>query len=89
MELTLEKELVARVFLHKVAIVRSAIINTYIAREIKKGGIVISLPCIEQEAMDFSDRIISNILSEGALDEVYEKAWEVMEDHIPDDFSIM
>ena len=89
MELTLEKELVARVFLHKVAIVRSALVNTYIAHELDKGGITLALPCIEKNALNYSDEVISKILAIGTLDEAYDKAWELIKEHMPDDFCIM
>ena len=87
--MTLEQELRVRVFLHKIAIVKSALANTYIAEELNKGGITLSLPCIEKNALDFSDNIVAKILSKGDLDEAYNKAWEVMGDRIPDDFTIM
>ena len=89
MELTLEKELVARVFLHKVAIVKSALANTYIREEVKKGGIMLSQPCLEQNAMDYADNVMQRILGTGSLDEAYDKAWELVGRHMPDNFSIM
>ena len=89
MELTLEQELRARVFLHKVAITKSAIANTYIAEETKRGGIIVSLPCLENNALEFADKIMKNILSKGKLDEAYDKAWTGIKDFIPDNFSVM
>ena len=89
MELTLEKELKVRVFLHKVAIVRSAIVNSYVAQELNRGGITLALPCIEKNALDFSDEVISKVLATGSLDEAYNRAWEVVAERMPDDFSIM
>ena len=89
MELTLEKELVARVFLHKVAIVKSAIANNYIKEEVKRGGIMLSQPCLEQNALDYADNVVQGILSVGSLNEAYDKAWEVVSTRMPDNFSIM
>lgn len=89
MELTLEQELGARTFLHKVAIVKSAVINSYIADEIKKGGITLSFPCIEQNAVEYSDQVMSRILGTGKLDEAYDNAWNIVGKLLPDNFSIM
>lgn len=89
MELTLEQELRARVFLHKVAITKSAIANTYIAEETKKGGIIVSLPCLENSALEFADKVMKNILGKGKLDEAYDRAWAEVKDSIPDNFSVM
>lgn len=89
MELTLEKELKARIFLHKVAVIRSAIVNSYMAEELSKGGLMLSLPSIEKNAVDFSDSVMSKILFTGKLDEAYDKAWECIGELMPDDFCIM
>ena len=89
MEKTLEKELKARVFMHKVAIVKSVIANKYIQEELEKGGITIALPCLEKNAVEHANKVLTDIITKGGLDEAYEKAWEVVADRIPDNFSIM
>ena len=85
----IEKELVARVFIHKLAILTSAIANSYIVKEKKKGGIMLAEPCLEQDALEYANNKIQHILYKGELDEAYEEAWELVSKHMPDNFSIM
>ena len=85
----IEKELTMRVFLHKVAILKSAIANSYIVKEKKKGGIMLAEPCLEQLAIDYADNKVQHILFAGRLDEAYEEAWELVSKHMPDNFSII
>ena len=85
----LEKELKMRVWLHKVAIVKSAIASSYMSHEAKKGGLMLSRPCLEQNAIEYSDKVMAEVLLKGKLDEAYDKAWECVGELMPDDFCVM
>lgn len=85
----LEKELQARIFLHKVAIVKSTIAHSYIAGEREKGGLMLSEPCLEQNALEFADVTMQHVLQNGMLNEAYDKAWDIIGEFIPDDYCIM
>lgn len=89
MEFTLEKELQARIFLHKVAIIKSTIAHAYISKEKAKGGLIISEPCLEDNAMEFANITMQHVLAKGELDEAYDKAWEEVKNSLPDNFCIM
>ena len=85
---TIESELKARVFLHKVAIVKALIVNTYIKKE-KTSGIVLTDNYLIEQAEQKADVEMARIMQQGKLDTAYDKAWEVMADIIPDNYSIL
>ena len=88
MDTTLEKELTTRIFLHKVTIIKSALMNTYIAGELKKGYTMIPRTCLERGAMNYADKLMSDIMEEGRLEEAYEKAWNLIGTRMPDNYRI-
>ena len=85
---TLESELKARVFLHKVAIVKALIVNTYIKQE-KNNGIVLTDNYLIEQAEQKADIEMARIMQQGKLDTAYDKAWEVIAYTMPDNYSIM
>ena len=85
----LEQELQARIFLHKVAIVKSTVAHAYITSEKARGGIMLADPSLEDNAMEFADAIVQELLEKGELDNVYDKAWEEIKYYIPDNYSII
>ena len=85
----LEKELKARVLLHKVAIVKATLAHSYIAREKARGGLMLSEPCLEQNALDFANDKLTGIMFAGKLEEVYNEAWESLKDTMPDNYNIL
>ena len=84
----LEQELQARIFLHKVAIVKSTVAHAYIVKEKAKGGLMLAEPCLEENAMEFADTIVHKLLEKGKLDNAYDKAWEEVRNYIPDNYCI-
>ena len=85
---TIESELRARVFLHKVAIVKAVIVNTYVKQE-KANGIVLTDNYLIEQAEQKADIEMARIMQQGMLDTAYNKAWEVIADIMPDNYSIM
>ena len=85
---TIESELKARVFLHKVAITKALIVNTYIKKE-KASGIVLTDNYLIEQAEQKADIEMARIMQQGMLDTAYDKAWEVMADIMPDNYNIL
>ena len=85
---TIESELKARILLHKVAIVKALIVNTYMKKE-KANGIVLTDNYLIEQAEQKADIEMARIMQQGMLDTAYDKAWEVMADIMPDNYSIM
>lgn len=85
----LEKELKARVLLHKVAIVKATLAHSYITKEKARGGVILSDPCLEQNALEFANDKLTGIMFAGKLEEVYSEAWESLKDTMPDNYSIL
>lgn len=85
----LEQELQARIFLHKVAIVKSRVAHAYITAEKARGGLILAEPCLEDNAMEYANTIVQKLLEKGKLNNAYDEAWEKVKDYIPDNYSIM
>lgn len=85
---TIESELKARIFLHKVTIVKAIIINTFVKLE-KANGIVLTDNYLIEQAERKADIEMARIMQQGKLDTAYEKAWESIAYIIPDNYSIM
>jgi hypothetical protein len=88
MEITLEKEVLARVFMHKRAVLGAFIFQEYMDRQEQKG---VSLPkgIIEEQAEKFSDFFIEDALKDGTFNDMYEVAWEKLSPMLPEDFCII
>ena len=85
---TIESELKARVFMHKLAIVKALIVNTYIKKE-KTSGIVLTDNYLIEQAERKADNEMARIMQQGMLDTAYNKAWEVIADLLPDNYNIL
>ena len=81
--LTLEKELQARIFLHKVAITGSVLTSIYMNKE-KQGDVNIPDFQLREQASKHSNRIIQHALKEGTLDTLYENAWREVKNIMPE-----
>ena len=84
---TLEQELKARTFLHKVSIVGGALMRNYIISNSQ--GITLHPSIIEHEADQYSNKIIQNAISNGTFDELYNRVWEQLKDVIPDNLKLI
>ena len=86
--LTLEQELLARIFLHKVSIVGGVLMKEFIARESQSP---IKLPPfqMEQQADLYSDSIIQKAMAEGTFDKLYNESWDKVKNIIPEHMCII
>ena len=85
----LERELTARIIMHKIAIVKGTLAHAYISKEKRNGGIMLAEPSLEQNALEFADQKMTDIMYAGKLDEAYEEAWNLLKDTMPDDYCIV
>ena len=80
---TLERELKARTYAHKFAIVGAY----YVQQQCKQTGYInLPLPIIEAQAVEEVPKFIQYLLENGLFNDAYEQAWESMKDKIPNDF---
>jgi hypothetical protein len=89
MELTLEQELQARIFVHKTALVGGYIMQDFINKEMAKGGITLSLPLVQRMADEYSNRVMQHALRTGTFDDLYNKIWEKIAPIIPDNTKVL
>ena len=81
--LTLEQELLARIFLHKVSITGGVLMKEYIHRE-SQSDIKIPTVTLEQMANNYSEEVMQKALQDGTFDKLYEESWEKIKHTIPE-----
>ena len=89
MELTLEQELQARIFVHKTALVGGYLMKQYIDKELNKGGITLPLPILHMHADEYSNRVMQRALQMGEFDALYNTIWEIIAPIMPDDTKVL
>ena len=88
MALTLEQELKARIFLHKVAIAGGVLMREYISSQLN-GDVKLPKFQVAEQADEYSNRIIRQAMEQGTFDALYEKAWDKIVDIMPDDTNLI
>ena len=88
MGMTLEQELRARIFLHKVAITGGVLTSEYLQSQ-SNGAVKLPRFQVEEQADEYSNDIIKKALEKGTFDALYEKAWAKIADKIPDDTNLI
>lgn len=83
--LTLEKELQARIFMHKVSIAGGVLMKEYMDKELHK------LPnhIIQDQADEYSNGIIQQALQNGTFEILYENAWNKIKNTIPEHMKVL
>lgn len=83
--LTLEQELTARIFLHKVAIAGGVIMKNYMENQrYIEGETNISEPLLEELADQYSDKLIKQAFEKGTFEDLYNSAWESIMETMPE-----
>ena len=82
-ELTLEQELTARIFLHKVAIAGGVIMDRYM-KEQQKGNINIPSFVLEDVADTYSNNVMQKAMQDGTFEELYNNAWSSIVETMPE-----
>lgn len=81
----LERELKARTYAHKFAIVGAY----YVEQQCKQTGFInLPIPILQAQAVEKVPFYIHNLLEQGLFNDAYEQAWESMKDRLPNDFII-
>lgn len=88
METTFEKELLAREFQHRFAILGADLAQQYV-KEQTTGDVVIPAFMVEQQKMQYVTNTIHEYLEKGTFESEYEKAWDKIKDVIPDNYSTL
>ena len=87
-ELTLEKELQARIFMHKITVTGGVLMKEYIEKEMQG---IIKLPnhIIKEQADQYSNGIIQQAIQNGTFDILYENAWDKIKNIIPENMKVL
>ena len=83
MELTLEQEFMARVFMHKTVLTSSIIAQDFIEEQ-SKGEVTIPSCMLLDQATEYSNTVVRTALQRGTLDDLYNDAWERLKDTMPE-----
>jgi hypothetical protein len=81
--LTLEQELLARIFVHKVSITGGVLMKEYINSQ-AHGDVNIPMFQLEEQADKYSDSIIQKALQDGTFNQLYEQSWDKVKHTIPE-----
>ena len=84
--ITLEQELQARAFMHKVAIVGGVLMSAYI--KANSNGINFPPNIIEQHADEYSNKVIKYAIEHGTFESLYNNSWNSIKDNIPDNLNL-
>lgn len=84
---TLEQELKARTLIHKITIVGGALMRNYMIAHSK--GVQLPPHVIQDQADEYSNKVMQHALEHGTFDELYNNVWENLKDVIPDDLNLM
>ena len=86
MEMTVEQEFMLRAISHKLTMLGFKISEDYMKSQ-TEGNSTIPEFMAREKALKVSKEEVVRILMEGKLDAEYEKAWEVIKEVIPDNYS--
>ena len=79
----LERELKAREFQHKFAVVGAY----YVQQQCKQSGYInLPMPILQAQAVEKVPMFMQYLLENGLFNDAYEQAWEGLKDKIPNDF---
>lgn len=83
------QELFARIFTHKTAIVGGALMREYINKQLSMGGVQLPEPILKEQAHEYVQNTLSQALTTGILNPLYEQTWEDIKEKLPDDTNVM
>ena len=87
-ELTLEQELQARIFMHKVSVTGGVLMKEYMEKELQ-GNIKLPNHIIKEQADEYSNGIIQQALQNGTFEVLYENAWDKIKNTIPEHMKVL
>lgn len=81
--LTLEQELIARIFLHKVAITGGVLMKEYIDQQ-RYGEVNLPNLSLEEMADKYSSRVIQQSMKDGTFETLYKTSWNSIVNTMPE-----
>lgn len=87
-EQTLEQELQARIFIHKVAIAGGILMKEYIDRE-TQGAVKLPVSAIQDMADSYSNQVIQKAMADGTFEDLYKQSWEKAVINMPEYMTVM
>ena len=86
--LTLEQELMARIFLHKVAVTGGVLMKEYIDQQ-KYGEVNLPNSSLEEMADKYSNRVIQQSMKDGTFETLYKTSWNRIVNTMPEYLKVM
>ena len=86
--LTLEQELKARIFMHKVSVTGGVLMKEYMEKELQ-GNIKLPNHIIKDQADEYSNGIIQQAFQNGTFEVLYEDAWNKIKNTIPEHMKVL
>ena len=87
-ELTLEQELKARIFVHKVSITGGVLMKEYLDKE-RQSAVKLPPFQMQEQADQYSNGIIQQALQNGTFEVLYEDAWNKIKYTIPENMKVL
>ncbi len=87
-EQTLEQELQARIFIHKVAIAGGILMKEYIDRE-TQDAVKLPVSAIQDKADSYSNQVIQKAMADGTFEDLYKQSWEKAVINMPEYMAVM
>ena len=87
-EQTLEQELQARIFIHKVAIASGVLMKEYIEKE-REGVIKLPVSTLRDMADSYSNQVIQKAMADGTFEDLYKQAWDKAVINMPEYMTVM
>ena len=85
--MTLEQELTARIFVHKVAVVGGVLMKDYIDRQ--HGEVNSPEFTVEEQADQYSNEVIQKAMANGTFEDLYHRAWESIKDTLDENTKVI
>lgn len=82
--LTLEKELTARIMVHKMSIAGGVLMQQYMENNYTAGGVNLPNSTLTDMADEYSEQVMKKAMENGTFNELYEKAWDKIKYTIPE-----
>lgn len=87
-EQTLEQELKARIFMHKVAVAGGVLMQEYIKDQLQ-GSLQLPKFQVEEMADEYSNKVIQRALADGTFEDLYTQSWDRIKDSIPENMKVI
>ena len=87
-EQTLEQELQAIIFIHKVAIAGGILMKEYIDKE-RQGSVKLPVSAIQDMADSYSNQVIQKAIANGTFEDLYKQSWEKAVINMPEYMTVM